>query len=290
MAKAALQMANDSAKEFDRIINGLAHRHQLWRVFSDFCEMSALAIQQSVARTEEREKRYLEIAKAYNAEELKGFAQALACVTLALEEEHQDFLGAAFMRLELGNHWKGQFFTPYHVCALMAQMSTHDAKALLETREFITMMEPACGAGAMIIALSEAFLMQELNPQTQMHVTCVDVDYTAAHMTYVQLSLLGIPAYVVVGNSLSLEEFRTYTTPMHHLGFWPYKLKRRNDAQERLVGAAAGERAEERAPALPAPDLHVVARTEPGAVSANPDTAKQERAAPAQLSLFDGKD
>lgn len=35
----------------------------------------------------------------------------------------QDFLGKMFMQLELGNHWKGQFFTSYNVCHLMAEMN-----------------------------------------------------------------------------------------------------------------------------------------------------------------------
>lgn len=56
--------------------------------------------------------------------------------------------------------------------------------------------------------------------------TWVDVDQTAAYMAYIQLTLLHIPATVVVGNSLTLEVRETYYTPAHILGFWGSKLKR----------------------------------------------------------------
>src|SRR5579863_8704513 len=49
--------------------------------------------------------------------------------------------------------------------------------------------------------------------QKHLHVTAVDVDPKCVHMTYLQLSLLHVPAIVVHGNSLSLEEFGHWYTP-----------------------------------------------------------------------------
>ena len=46
----------------------------------------------------------------------------------------------------------------------------------------------------------------EINYQQHLHVTAVDVDSRAAHMAYVQLALLNVPAVVIVGNTLTLEE------------------------------------------------------------------------------------
>jgi hypothetical protein len=48
-------------------------------------------------------------------------------------------------------------------------------------------------------------------------------------MTYLQLSLLHVPAIVVHGNSLSLEEFGHWYTPAHILDGWNWKLKRRSE-------------------------------------------------------------
>lgn len=45
-------------------------------------------------------------------------------------------------------------------------------------------------------------------------------------MTYLQLSLLHIPAVVVHGNALSLEEWGHWYTPAHILGGWRARLAR----------------------------------------------------------------
>ncbi len=81
-------------------------------------------------------------------------------------------------------------------------------------------MEPAAGAGGMVIATAEAFAGEGINYQQAMHATCIDIDATAVHMAYVQLSLLHIPAIVMHGNALSLEQWGYWLTPAHILGFW----------------------------------------------------------------------
>ncbi|MCQ9372281.1 hypothetical protein NQ024_13740, partial [Corynebacterium sp. 35RC1] len=52
------------------------------------------------------------------------------------------------------------------------------------------------------------------------------------HMTYVQLALLHIPAVVILGNSLMLEEREVWYTPAHVLGGWNRKLAARERSQE----------------------------------------------------------
>ena len=150
----------------------------------------------------------------------------LACLTLSLEEGMNDCLGQLFMALELGNSRAGQFFTPYHVCSLMARMICGDVKAQCKEKGFVRVMEPAVGAGGMVIATAEAFADQGINYQQAMHATCIDVDAAAVHMAYIQLSLLHIPAIVVHGNALSLEQWGVWLTPAHVLGFWDVRLKR----------------------------------------------------------------
>lgn len=52
------------------------------------------------------------------------------------------------MELELNNHWTGQFFTPYNICRLMAEMTLQDAVRKIEREGGISINDPACGAGA----------------------------------------------------------------------------------------------------------------------------------------------
>jgi len=229
MHKPALKRMDDHHRAFTKLFQENCHRHRPHAVFSDFCEMAAIAVSNAVdlSQRQAREERYLQIAKSYDRTELERFAQMLGCVTLALEDGMHDCLGKLFMALEMSNHWKGQYFTPWELCGLMARVTLTDTREQIQARGYITVSEPAAGAGAMVIAVADALREQGFNYQKCMHVTAVDVDPTAAHMCYLQLSLLHVPAIVVVGNSLTLEERSHWYTPAHVLGGWSRKLRDR---------------------------------------------------------------
>ena len=214
-----------------RLFQSMSYRHDTYKLFADFCELAALSLSNAadLAQREGREARYLQIVKGYTREEVELFPRVLAEVTLGLEEGASDLLGAVFHDLELHNKYRGQFFTPFEICRMMASMivgSKEDLRRLIEQRGYVTACEPACGAGAMVIALAETIRELGINYQRHLHVTAVDVDPKAAHMAYIQFSLLHIPAVVVVGNSLSLEEREHWYTPAHVLGGWTGKLRR----------------------------------------------------------------
>jgi hypothetical protein len=206
-----------------------ARRHRLHKVFADFCEMAAIAISNSMdrAQRDKREARYMEIVGQYEREEVERFAQLLGVLVEWLECGFADCLGELFMTLELSDHWKGQYFTPYELAGLMARMTLTDARETIERQGFITINEPACGAGAMVIACADALQEEKINYQRCIHVTAQDIDATAVHMTYLQLSLLHIPAIVIHGNSIAMTEWAHWVTPAHVLGFWDGKLLRR---------------------------------------------------------------
>lgn len=108
-----------------------------------------------------------------------------------------------------------------------------------EAGGFITLCEPACGAGGMVLASAEAIRVAGLNYQQVMHVTAVDVDSTACHMAYIVCTLAHIPAIIVEGNSLTLEERGHWLTPAHVLGGWDARLRRRKRAEP--APAVAGD-------------------------------------------------
>lgn len=146
-----------------------------------------------------------------------------------------DVLGETYMMLELGNARAGQFFTPYHVSRLMAMLTTGDGQPHIQQHGFLRMQEPACGAGGMVDATAESLAAAGHNYQQTMHATCVDIDPVCVHMTYLQLSLLHIPAIVVHGNTLTGEVWGVWYTPAHIMGGWRWKLRRR----ERELATAA---------------------------------------------------
>lgn len=279
-------------KALGKLIDANARRHRRHEVFRDFCELSALAISNSVdlSQFDAREARYLEIVGRYEREEVERFPQMLAHLIESLEGGMHDAMGSLFMSLELGDHWKGQYFTPYEVSRMMAMMTLTDAPAQIERKGFITVCEPACGAGAMVIACAHALHDQKINYQQAMHVTTIDIDPTAVHMAYIQFSLLHIPAIVIHGNALTVEEWGHFVTPAHVLGRWDWKLYHRDQVRAAVTAAAeieAPELAEIHAPELiqmPAP------MPAPAAQPEQIDTARAaivaKRVQAEQLSLF----
>lgn len=77
--------------------------------------------------------------------------------------------------------------------------------------------------GATIIALVRTMLKRGYNPQKQLFVICGDLDIKAVQMTYIQLSLLGIPAVVKNQDALTLETKSIWYTPTCPLGIWRFK-------------------------------------------------------------------
>jgi hypothetical protein len=59
-----------------------------------------------------------------------------------------------------------------------------------------------------------------------------DIDAKAARMTYVQLALLGVPAVVVTGNTLTLEERERWYTPAHVMFGWSQRLRQRRQPDQ----------------------------------------------------------
>lgn len=223
----------DSRKEFLRVFNQLTNRHRSWDVWRDFIVMYACALSNPVDKEhyDEREALYLRTIKKYNKQEQPLFSELAAYTVMALEENpEQDFLGSIYMSLNLGNQHNGQFFTPYHVCELMAEITMQDSVLKTEKEGYLTINDPCCGAGATLIAGVHAARkrLEKVGYNYQNHILVVaqDIDQTVALMCYIQLSLLGVAGYVKVGNSLtdpitendSKENY--WFTPMYFFPVW----------------------------------------------------------------------
>ncbi|WP_409969313.1 N-6 DNA methylase [Bengtsoniella intestinalis] len=192
-------------KEFQTLFAGLCQTRHVWRAWSDFIEVSAISIANTLDHGDvnlQREQRYLEIMKDYTSDEQALFPPLFHAMVGALEADpEQDFLGAQFMELQLGNHWKGQFFTPYCVCRLMAQLEAGGAQQQVLEKGYFTINDCCCGAGALLIAARNVFQEQSLG-HTSVFYVAQDIDRTAGLMCYIQLSLLGCAGYVVIADAL----------------------------------------------------------------------------------------
>lgn len=204
------QNSSEARKNFLKVFRQLTYRYRAWDIWRDFVVLFACALSNPIDKKhyEEREKRYLKIIHRYRKEEQEKFPQLAAYTVLALEENpEQDFLGSIFMELNLGSKTNSQFFTPYHVCEMMAQITENDILGIVKEKGYVTIQDPCCGAGATLIAAVQEARKQlekeNLNFQNYVLAVAQDIDETVALMCYIQLSLLGVAAYVKVGNSLT---------------------------------------------------------------------------------------
>lgn len=210
-------------------INKLSYRHSTSKTFSDFVEVSAISFSNAVDKKhfEEREKRYFDILKQYTKEEFNIFPQLLGMLVNHLTDAPKDVLGDLFHELELHNERKGQFFTPFPLCQMMAKVTIGDnPQSIIDQKGFITVSEPSCGTGAMVIAAATELQYQGVNYQQNLYVSATDLDVTCVHAAYVQFSLLNIPATLIHGDTLTLKEYSQWYTPAHILGFWGQKIER----------------------------------------------------------------
>jgi hypothetical protein len=88
-----------------------------------------------------------------------------------LEPEPRDMLGPLYMEMEVASRDQGQFFTPPEISEMMARIQGVD-KLLGDGRPFITLSEPACGAGGMVLAVVKTLIGSGYDPARTCRTAC----------------------------------------------------------------------------------------------------------------------
>ena len=205
--RAARAVRGAIQQDFIKKFEALSGRYSVRQIWEDWVISSAISISNVVdhVHAPEREKRYMTIASKYSRKELEMFSELFADFVNAVDgNPDQDFLGEMYMAVGMGNENAGQFFTPYCVCKMMAKITNTDVLlGQLQQRGWVSVLDPACGAGALLIAFANECLSQKINYQTQVLFVAQDIDYLVGCMCYLQLSILGCPGYVVIGDSIA---------------------------------------------------------------------------------------
>lgn len=228
MAKKSTYISHDTrVKEIIKLIEDIGYRHGISTVFDDYLHIASCAVSNAVDKLhfEERENLYMQTIKKYSKEELQQFVKLHTMVINALEQSlySADLLGEVYHSLDLSNSRNGQFFTPMHIAQLIAKIMIGSNCEEINTKGYVTVCEPTCGSGVMVIAAADALHKNHYNPSQNMCVLAVDNDIRCAMMAYIQLSYLGIPAVVIHGDSLLLKEYSRFYTPIYMLGGWLWK-------------------------------------------------------------------
>ena len=192
----------DRKKDIIKMITEMSGKYSAYEIFTDWIRCGAIAINNSCQLIHdkvwtEREQMYMDTMRKYTKEEQRKLSQMFAMLAETLEEP-SDVLGQVYMESGMGSKAAGQFFTPYHLSELCANVGISKPD---ENGKYI-INEPSCGGGGMIIAAASVLKGKGIDYQKVMEVTAQDLDWKAVYMCYVQLSLIGVKATVVQGNTL----------------------------------------------------------------------------------------
>ncbi|GAB4072290.1 N-6 DNA methylase [Ancylobacter sonchi] len=233
-------------KPFIATLESIGRHRARYDRLGDFLELAYCAVAKQTAeapRAELLEARYKRVASHYPADDIRALPRLLAFIQLALNDGGLDFLGTIAAEMGALDAKGGQFFTPYEVARMMAEMTITSASEPIAARGFVAVDEPACGAGCMSIAAADALEAAGHDIGRVLYLEATDLSPLAFKMAYLQLSARGIPALVRHGNSLSLECFEQAYTPAmvrflaHHgdaFASW------RRDSAEQAAAAASG--------------------------------------------------
>lgn len=253
--------------------------------FRDWVAVMALAIQngctpKDTRRWKDNEADYMTIVQRVGADNMRRFKEMFELFQDLLElRPFNDWLGIIYMTAIGGESKKGQFFTPYHLSQACAKLSIGVPP---DDDSPITINEPSCGAGGMIVAALEAMNEKGINWQRRAKIVASDIDTACVHMCYVTLSLLSVRATVLHQDTLALKTWAVWFTPREIL--WP------------VMDYGFGTKSPETVHADPEP-IQTVPETvqnatestetkKPSANTSEPQNAPERKSGPIQRSLF----
>jgi type I restriction-modification system DNA methylase subunit len=227
----------EPAKQFIKLLESLSYTRNRWEAFSDWTILASSALYNAFYKDPAIEKEYLDVAGRYNKDEMSTMCKMLAVTIEGLDTVPMtDFMGQVYAGALLTSNKLGQFFTPDCISRFMAQATFADVQP--SNDRIITVCEPACGAGGMLLAVCSVLKEKDINFQRNVYIEATDIDPLCFRMTFIQLALVGASAHVVLGNTLAQTESRRWATPMFHLSFMSSRLARQqaeDDAKELIT-------------------------------------------------------
>lgn len=181
------------------------------RVFEEWCELAycSLAVPLAGHRAPMLETRYMTIAERKTPARMQQLAELLGMVTLEMQRTgYRDVLGPVMVSDEVNaqNQYIGQYFTPWDVCIMMAALTMGDLDAQIAAHRFVRIGEPACGAGAMVLAAAHVARERGHDVATTCWFDCTDLSTLAYQMCFIQMCIAGCSGVVRNANTLTNEK------------------------------------------------------------------------------------
>ena len=221
-------------KELEKIKKnfiGLVGKKKLTEIFTDFFELTALAIKSSVCsistnfpedieKNIKRLEKFNIIKEKYTEKEFLKFNEIHTDIVELMDNNlktkgYIDIFTQLYEELGQASAGLAQFFTPKSVANICGQIVFDTNKMLEMYKENgkVKIYDPTCGAGALLLQAVNAATKKGI-PIEAIYVEGQDLSNESCNMCYVQLSLYGIQGIVKQGDVLRNEENDIWVTPI----------------------------------------------------------------------------
>jgi type I restriction-modification system DNA methylase subunit len=188
-------------------------------LLSDVFSMLADTISNAVDSQQKsiRDEEYFACLKHYDEKDRKKIQTVAGkifdlCSEMSEPEgEFNDWLGELYMCSNTSSSRAGQFFTPFNLSRLCARLNAFKK----DNHGIITVDEPACGSGGLLLATAEKMRDDGINYTEEAFFHGADIDGRCVRMCYIQLSLAGVPAVIHKRDTLSMKTYETWFTPAY---------------------------------------------------------------------------
>ena len=216
----------EQQKEIIKKLEYFAYRKNIREVFCEVIEFEALkiALLCDIHNSKIRMQKQKEILNRYNKSDLPKFYEicyAIEKMLVGMIDNFDDYLGGIYMKIGAANKHNQQFFTPMSVGRLMAAINLTELDL---SKPIISIGEPACGSGGLLLAVLEHLTEQKINYTDKVLIYANDVDKHCVNMCYLQLSFSGAVAVIKQQNTITQAVVgETFITPAFALQYGKFK-------------------------------------------------------------------
>ncbi|KAK3257191.1 hypothetical protein CYMTET_33706 [Cymbomonas tetramitiformis] len=197
-------------KDFIKAILSFERSKNVGEHFRNFLTLAHCSYAKQMSgpeRAEALEAEYMRIVGTYrDKDDVRRMPELIAMIFEGVHSQ-TDFLGSVSGELNVLDSGAGQFFTPYEVSRLMAEINLSGIGEKIDKRGYFTIQEPACGAGGMLLAAADVLDRLGYDPTLTMWVEAIDVSNICQQMAYLQLTLRGLSGRVHRANTLTLDHY-----------------------------------------------------------------------------------
>ena len=198
--------------------------NDVWQIYNDFLLINAENFRKLV------DKNFItnyNIYDKYNNIEINLFNDMLIILEELMKSNKKDHLGDLLMELEMANKLNGQFFSPFDISLLasITGISKDEVDIKIKEKGYITLHEMSVGGGAIVIAVAKLLSEWGYNPKENLLVVCNDLDKKAIYASYIQFTLLNIPAIILEMDTLTQEVKDSWKTIGYYRKFKEFNLE-----------------------------------------------------------------